>query len=146
MALPVDPGSVAPVDLVCALNGWATRYSTSRLRSAPISPTGFPTATPMSLEDYTKFLTLRRQDVAFDPLAKLMFGKDIFAIADEWYRLTPSEQVAWQQQEEAKYTLLLRYLGWLTRVEDSARATASIPVGSNPTSRPPAPSPRPSRG
>jgi hypothetical protein len=111
-----------------------------------LPPTGFPTATPMSLEDYNKFLALRRQDAAFDPLAKLMFGQNIFAIADEWYRLTPGEQAAWQQQEEAKYTLLLRYLEWLTRVQDSARAMASIPVGANPTSRPPAPSPRPSRG
>ena len=107
---------------------------------------GFPDATPMTLEQYTALLAKWRADGSFDPLAKMLFGTDIFALADNWYRMTPEQGQAWQQSEAANYGRLMRYLRWLATMVNPANALRSIPQGANPASRPPVPNPLPSRG
>lgn len=109
----------------------------------------FPTATPISLEQYTQLVQAARTDPSFDPLAKLLFGPDIFNLADQWYTLTQeTERLAWAQYDEQRWQRLIRFLQWLASggSQNPATGLASAPPGTvSPTMGPSVPSPLPSR-
>lgn len=109
----------------------------------------FPTATPISLEQYNQLLTNARSDPSFDPLAKLLFGSDIFNLADQWYTLTQeADKLAWAQYDEQRWQRLIRFLQWLASggSQNATIGLQSAPPGTgSPAVGLSVPSPLPSR-
>lgn len=109
----------------------------------------FPTATPITLEQYTQLVQAGRTDPSFDPLAKLLFGSDIFNLADQWYTLTQeADRLAWAQYDEQRWQRLIRFLQWLASggSQNATIGLQSAPPGTgSPAVGLSVPSPLPSR-
>ncbi len=110
------------------------RYGGGALPEATPVPgaPGVPGVPPRDQAQYTALLAEMRADPAFDPLAKLLFGSDIFDLLARWFAMTPEEQAAFMQQNQALYERILRFLAWLAAGagRGATRALQSIPGGS----------------
>jgi hypothetical protein len=82
-------------------------------------------------EQYQSQLSLARgDDPAFAQLTTATFGGDVMGLASQWYGMSGTQRLAWQQANPAAYAKLLRYLLWLaqrTKAVGATRAVQSIP-------------------
>jgi hypothetical protein len=97
----------------------------------PPAPTAEQQVGAWTPEQYQSQLSLARgDDPAFAQLTTATFGGDVMGLASQWYGMSGTQRLAWQQANPAAYAKLLRYLLWLaqrTKAVGATRAVQSIP-------------------